>query len=807
MRSHVRRALVAPAIALPLVVACPASAQQPAVVTPSDARGTTVASTASVIEGRVTSPDGAPLSDVVVIVRPADTTAVPRAIRGAQTGADGRFVVANVPAGSWTVLARRIGRTPATRSVILRGGTERVELTLAEQAAIITPMVVSATKEAQRRTESSATIDVVNGADVRLARAAHPAQIMKRVPGVYVGQLSAEGHNMAIRQPITTKPLYLYLEDGIPTRATGFFNHNALYEVNLPQSNGLEVIKGPGTALYGSDAIGGVVNVFTRPSPATPSGEMSLEGGAYGYRRLLATAGTTKGPNGVRADLNVTDVTGAGKRDDSPYHRYSSTLRWDHFGAVNVRTVVTGSSIDQNDALSLDSTRWMARSTANRSPLAYRKVRALRGSSAFEQERGTTLWSVTPYARYDELGILPNWQLSYDPQTYTTRNTSLGVLARVRRDFAPLRTRVIAGVDVDWSPGSFVAHQAILTKSGTGGSTVYQSYTNGATQYDYDVTYRSASPYVQAEVSPFAALHLDAGVRYDAAGYVYDTHLAPVDTGAHRVPASTTRDYARVSPKVGVSWELAKAASLYGSYRTGFRAPSQGQLFTQNSALNTVDLKPVKVASWEGGVRGQVGRKLVYQVAAYDMTLRDDIITFITSTNARVATNAGETRHKGIETSAGAMLLPSLRLDVAHSIASQKYVTWVPQAARPATSAKPAVAEVRYDGRDIEGAPRDLSNVLVTWTPKPLHGGRLAAEWTHTGRYATDPQNAHFYAGYDVLNLHANYEVRPNVELFGRVVNATNANYAEVVTYDASNGQQFTPGTPRTVYAGVRVGR
>jgi outer membrane receptor protein involved in Fe transport len=220
-----------------------------------------------------------------------------------------------------------------------------------------------------------------------------------------------------------------------------------------------------------------------------------------------------------------------------------------------------------------------------------------------------------------------------------------------------------------------------------------------------------------------------------------------------------------------------------------------------------VDLKPVKVASWEGGVRGQLGRKLVYQVAAYDMTLQDDIITYIDASARRIATNAGETRHRGLETSVGAALLPSLRLDVAQSVSSQRYVTWVPQAARPATSTKPAVAEVRYDGKDIEGAPRDLSNVLVTWTPRPLKGGRLAAEWTHTGRYATDPQNAHFYAGYDVLTLHANYVVRPKLELFGRVVNATNANYAEVVTYDASNGQQFTPGAPRTIYAGVRVGR
>ena len=85
---------------------------------------------------------------------------------------------------------------------------------------------------------------------------------------------------MAIRQPITTKPMYLYLEDGVPTRSTGFFNHNALYEVNLPQSGGLEVLKGPGTAMYGSDAIGGVVNVLTRAAPVTPLFDATMEGGS-----------------------------------------------------------------------------------------------------------------------------------------------------------------------------------------------------------------------------------------------------------------------------------------------------------------------------------------------------------------------------------------------------------------------------------------------------------------------------------------------------------------------------------------------
>ena len=48
-----------------------------------------------------------------------------------------------------------------------------------------------------------------------------------------------EGHQTVIRQPLTRGPVYLFLEDGVPTRSTGFFNHNALYEINLPAAEGI----------------------------------------------------------------------------------------------------------------------------------------------------------------------------------------------------------------------------------------------------------------------------------------------------------------------------------------------------------------------------------------------------------------------------------------------------------------------------------------------------------------------------------------------------------------------------------------
>lgn len=732
----------------------------------------------------------APLSDVSVLV--VGTR------RGAVTDAGGQFRITSAPEGPLQLVAQRVGLRSDTVEVV--GGSDdtvRVSFTLSEAATVVAPVVVSATRELERRSEGSVTIDAIGAREIAETRASHPSEIMNRLAGVHVMQTSGEGHEMAIRLPISTNPLYLYLEDGVPTRATGFFNHNALYEVNLPQAAGIEVIKGPGTALYGSDAIGGVINVLTRPAPLTASAEASVEGGAFGYRRLLATGGNTWGDNGVRADLNVTHSDNWKER--APYDRVSATLRWDAvFGTSGwtAKTVATTSRIDQQDVPAISRAVYDTAMRTNLAPIAYRRVRALRLSTAVEHESGASLWSFTPYGRVDDMGLLPSWQLTYDPQTYDTKNNSLGFLARWRRNVAPMHGRIIFGVDGDWSPGRFVARRAVVTRSGP--ENAWTSYANGETQYDYRVTYRALSPYVQSEWEPVERLHIDAGVRADFSGYDYLTNLAPVDTGTHRRPPSTTVGYTHVSPKIGATYELSPAASVYASYRNGFRAPSQGQLFTQNSAENTVGLRPVKVDSYEAGIRGQLASRLVYQLSAYDMTIRDDILTYTTPIDTREATNAGRTRHRGIEASTGLALAPTLRLDAAYSIASHRYVEWVPQAATTTQSA------VIYSGNIVEQAPRDLADVFLSWSPRFLHDGRLAVEWSHTGRYAEDAANTHFYAGYDLVNLQGSTMVLHRAELFARLVNVTNRHYAELVTYDPFQRDMYTPGAPRSAFAGVR---
>jgi len=250
--------------------------------------------------------------------------------------------------------------------------------------------------------------------------------------------------------------------------------------------------------------------------------------------------------------------------------------------------------------------------------------------------------------------------------------------------------------------------------------------------------------------------------------------------------------HARVSPKLGMTVELAREANLFASMRHGFRAPSQGQLFQQNSASNTVDLRPVRVVSYESGVRGQLGERLVYQLAAYDMRIHDDILTFITPANQRVATNAGETRHRGLEGSVGAALHSAVRVDASYALARHTYEEWSPS------------GTVDYSGNRIEQAPRSLGSLLLTLAPPQLGGGRVAAEWTHTGRYAMDPANTHEYGGHTIVSLHANYFLRPEVELFARVINLQDHAYAELASFDAFQNEQLTPGAPRTFFAGLQ---
>lgn len=664
-------------------------------------------------------------------------------------------------------------------------------------------VVVSGTREAERKSETAATIGVINGEAIRDAKATHPTEIMGRVPGVWVNITGGEGHQTSIRHPLTTAPVYAFLEDGIPVRSTGFFNHNALYETNMPQAGGVEVTKGPGSALYGSDAIGGVVNVLTRRPPSQAEAEASVDVGSFGWRRVLLTGGNAFGDNAMRVDINSTRTDGW--RQATGYTRNSGSMRWDRAigNDATMKVFLTGSKIDQQTAGSsgLPLADYLTNPQLNTEPISYRKVSAMRLSAAYDRESADTLLSITPYFRDDSMDLLANWSLGYDPTAYTTSNKSYGLMAKYRMDFEPYRTRVIVGVDVDSSPGDRVEDSIRTTKTGA----AFTSYTLLGRIYQYDVTYRGVSPYIHGEMSPTPALRVTGGLRYDNMQYDFRNQLpvaaissvTSVGTKWYGQSASTKTSYTHLSPKLGATYAFSEQLNGFVSYNHSFRAPSEGQLFRPSAAANaaaadalassSLALKPVRVNSYETGLRGKNGG-VSYEASVYSMIKRDDILNQKDpATNATVQTNNGRTLHRGIEVGAGSDIASALRLDVSYSYSKHVYRSWV----TPTTN---------FTGKEMAVAPRVTANVRMTYSPEFLQGGDMGAEVVSLGSYWMDDANTTRYNGHELLNLSASYHFASEIELFAKVRNATDRRFAE-----SASGTKYSPGLPRAVYVGLQT--
>ncbi len=689
------------------------------------------------------------------------------------------------------------------------------------QSTALPEVSVTGTREKELIVETPASIGVISGETIKLDRPNHPSQIMSQIPGVAVAVTNGEGHTTSIRQPFTTGPVYLFLEDGIPSRSTGFFNHNALYELNIPQAGGIEVIRGPGTALHGSDAIGGIINILTRTPP--PKGEFSAFGeiGGHGWHRLLLGGGNAHGDDAWRADLNLSHTDGW--RAKSAYDRQSGTFRWDRAlgSSATLKTVVSFSRVEQETGANSPLSRadYGSNPTRNYLPIAFRRVNALRISSAWEREMGGSLLSITPYFRDNSMDLLASFNLNNDPTISYGENRSYGVQAKWRHDFGgSLRGRLVAGADMEVSPGGRQedAIRTVTSNVGVGTLRNHTAYTTLGRIYNYHVTYRGFSPYVHGEISPTDRLRLQAGLRYDRVGYSFDNGLGgavtvaaaagtfPTGTRIYgQAPDSSVR-YRHASPKFGATFALTRDHHLFVSRNHGFRAPSEGDLFrpsfvsttaaqAQAVAAATLALKPIKADQVEFGARGKAG-PVSYDVVLFDLKKRDDIVsqrdTSITGLPS-VRVNAGMTRHKGIEIGAGVAIGAGFRLDTALSHSKQTYVDWISSTATAVTA---------LSGKEIESAPRTMANTRLTWNPDAR--ARLQLEWVRIGSYWQDAANTARYEGHDLVNLRANWDVNPSLALYASVHNLGDKRYSDSSSI-SSGVQVYSPGLPRTLYAGI----
>lgn len=671
----------------------------------------------------------------------------------------------------------------------------------AKQAEPAEEVVVTATREKKDKRDIAESVSVFDSDLIADVSPSHPSEILNRAAGVYVNNLGGEGHMTAIRQPITTRGVYLFLEDGVPVRPTGFFNHNALYEVNIPQSGSIEVVKGPGSALYGSDAIGGMINSLSTAPAEKLIRRINVEAGSYGWKRALVNVSGTSGAHGFRVSINYTD--NEGYRDESEYDRASITGRWDYNGTgLNVKTLLSYTEVDQSGVSSLEDDDYENDTQKNRfhGDVGYRDVEALRLSSEFSLDFDNGLLSFIPYYRNNTTIMSPSWMVTYDPNLRESKFESFGILTKYRHDFSDT-LQLISGIDIDYTPSTFVEEDVTMITAGD----IYTGFTEtGDLHYDFEAGQTSISPYFQLEAKFFDHLIATVGLRYDYFKLKYEDQIdpaTPIDT-RHRRPEDQAVNFDQFSPKLGLVYQFNELHDVYANYRHAFTIPSAGTLFRSGSMQNTDNLEPIKADSYELGFRGFMTSWFSYEVAAYHMVKKDDLVTVVSGFTRNIY-NAGETEHNGIELTLTGDITDELSYALAVSKTDQSYKKFkYYEVSFPGS----VVTEHDLSGNDLGKAPESIGNLIIAYAPMSIEGLRFEVEWEHLGEYYTDETNTSTYDGHDLYNFRASYTATDNFEVYGRVQNLTDELYSTYTSNQVGDLDiSYRPGMPRAYYAGIRV--
>jgi len=244
-------------------------------------------------------------------------------------------------------------------------------------------------------------------------------EVINRIAGVYWNDLGNEQHSMSIRQPVSTNAVYQYLEDGIPIRPLGVFNHNSLNEMNLAGSERVEVVKGAASSLFGSNAVGGAVNFLSARPSETPIASIGLRyDQTAGFKRIDTSASNSWGDLGLKFSHYSSRRTADNWQEYSNGAKDSLTLRGDYVlsSKALLRASIVHTDLDAamsgglNEAdYQLSSAREMVKSI---NTFSYRKDKTTRMNLALDADtikNGVT--TVTLFQRTNDHGQIPSYTM------------------------------------------------------------------------------------------------------------------------------------------------------------------------------------------------------------------------------------------------------------------------------------------------------------------------------------------------------------------------------------------------------------
>lgn len=615
------------------------------------------------------------------------------------------------------------------------------------------------------------SVSVVTGEELRRQQVRHAADALRSLPGVSVNRTGSPAGLTAVRLRGADPNHTLVLIDGIEANAgsDGTFDFSDLLTEDIER---IEVIRGPQSALYGSNAVGGVVNIITRKGRGPLRVTARAEGGSFG------TAGGAARVSGGN-DRVWGAATVQHQRSDGFNIAPKGLLDEEDGYRITSLSASAGAMLADNIRLDLNIRRSEKRLDRD-------------DETGFDSRDGWII-SSDSFSHYASTVLLMGADLRWDMLD--------GALTHVFKATRNLTTRddvQIADFDENFDGTGF--------GNGFGPPSTVET-TDDAYRFSYQSTYRFSTPVIGARHaitglidhgrdsfenetdSGFVrASREQTGFAAEWRGDFFDRVF--LSAGLRHDNNDTFEDF--TTWRTGISVPIKEIGIRpHASYGTGVRAPTMFEQFGFTPAfVPNPDLVPEESKGWDAGMEFTfAGGKATVDVTYFATSLKNMIdgdSTFVDCDTSPFGSctfpiNLPGTSHReGIEVSGRFAILSNLSLGLSYTFLDAQDSEDVREVRRPNHAAR---ADLAYGFDDGRGE----INIAVVYNGESVNQVLGAPSFFPVGRIKLDD--------YWLVSAAASYKLSDDVEIFGRVENLFDEDYEEVFGYS-------TPGV--AAYAGLR---
>ena len=719
------------------------------------------------VSGRVLDPEGRPIRGATVLL---DT---PLGVRTTVTDLEGRFAFDEPAATATRVLVEAPGFAAAPQTPPADGSPLEFRLAVAPYSESV---VVSGSPVPLPLSESPAATTVVDGDEVRARQLENVADAIRTTPGYAVARNGGRGALTSVFPRGGESDYTLVLVDGVRVNSFGGgFDFSLLPFGDVDQ---VEIVRGPQSAVFGADAIGGVVHLTTRHG-GTPSATAQIDGGGEGTVRALAGARGSVGQwaFGAGGEYNKSDgFTGTApatgetvSNDDWRQSLAQAHVEWTRSQSTAIRADV----------------RWIDAERGNPGPYGSNPIGAYeavdRVSRGEDTQRQFNAYGRLPWGSWLAGRIIQRWQFTVADLDNRYHSSFGDSFFETRRMTARTQTDVVLTATTG------------LTAGVEGfGERARSTYVTGEQFEPVPIERRTIGVFGEVRQDLGSRASLTAGVRLDD----IRRDALPGDPNPFGPrPPFEAESVTSVNPRVAarfVAWQDSRGVArttIRTSAGTGIRPPDAFEIaFTDNPSL-----EPERSRSVDIGVSHVVVPSLTVGATAF-FNRYDDLIVAIggsfTDVSRYRTDNISNARARGMEVEGGWRGPHGVRTRLAYTFLDTEIL-----AVDESTGAPPPF-EV---GDPLIRRPRHQASLDLGWTHKALTA--FATVRARGEVLDVEPSFGTFgglftAAGFTVVDTGASWHVARHIEVFGRVLNLLDRQYEEAYGY---------PAPQRLGMVGVRV--